>query len=83
MTMTNLDPKARRKQIRDGARKAMKMIEDALNNRKVQITNVIIAGGNSMVGFEGGRLVETPVTTPQRFTIEIETWPVPSKWKMP
>lgn len=77
MTIKHLAPKAARKQVRNCAREAMKLIEATLKNRKVQITSVVIFGGESMVGFKGGRLVAEPVMTPQRLTIEIETWPMP------
>ena len=78
MTMTNLDPKARRKQIRDGARKAMKMIDETLRDRKVEITSVSIAGdvGMHQVDCGGFALVNMPIGR-RTLTINIEMHAAP------
>lgn len=80
MTIMHLDPKARRERVREAARKAMKMIDDTLRNRKIEIMTVSIAGDREEIQMDfGGLILATMQTGPRTFTITIETYPRPTK----
>lgn len=80
MALIHLGPKANRKRIRDCARKAMKMIDDTLRSRKVEITNVSIAGEEETIQMDcGGSILTAMQTGCNTFTITIETYAPPMK----